>query len=208
MRSQVALGIAAIPFASLLYGMTIGKYNFKVIKQTLFFPDLPDDFDIGYHVGNVGSGSTISIISSKCSNSSTYDLFVEHPNANGIFQSIFTNDKISIDPSASISLTNQDPIDSSYSIVGDFQMGSTIDTLTDVTDLVVYGTSYGLYSGGTISANTGLTFNVSAGYGYLEDTITNYVKYVEWSGVTGVVTPTNSTQYVYVNDSGVVNAVI
>ena len=43
--SQVALGIAAIPFASLLYGMTIGKYNFKVIKQTLFFPDLPDDFD-------------------------------------------------------------------------------------------------------------------------------------------------------------------
>jgi hypothetical protein len=164
-----------------------------------------DDFDIGYHVGNVGSGSTISIISSKCSNSSTYDLFVEHPNANGIFQSIFTNDKISIDPSASISLTNQDPIDSSYSIVGDFQMGSTIDTLTDVTDLVVYGTSYGLYSGGTISANTGLTFNVSAGYGYLEDTITNYVKYVEWSGVTGVVTPTNSTQYVYVNDSGVVS---
>ena len=37
--SQVALGIAAIPFASLLYGMTIGKYNFKVIRQTLFFPD-------------------------------------------------------------------------------------------------------------------------------------------------------------------------
>ena len=29
--SQIALGIATIPFASLLYGMTIGKYNFKVM---------------------------------------------------------------------------------------------------------------------------------------------------------------------------------
>jgi predicted MPP superfamily phosphohydrolase len=43
--SQVALGIAAIPFLSLLYGMTKGKYNFKVIKQTVYFPDLPNNFD-------------------------------------------------------------------------------------------------------------------------------------------------------------------
>jgi predicted MPP superfamily phosphohydrolase len=43
--SLAALGVAAIPFLSLLYGMTKGKYNFKVIKQTLFFPDLPENFD-------------------------------------------------------------------------------------------------------------------------------------------------------------------
>ncbi len=43
--SQLALGIAAIPFLSLLYGMTKGKYNFKVLKTTLYFPDLPDNFD-------------------------------------------------------------------------------------------------------------------------------------------------------------------
>ncbi len=43
--SQVALGIAAIPFSSLLYGIFIGKYNFKVIKQNVFFPDLPSAFD-------------------------------------------------------------------------------------------------------------------------------------------------------------------
>ncbi|MEZ4854010.1 metallophosphoesterase [Flavobacterium sp.] len=43
--SQVALGLAAIPFASFLYGMTIGKYNFKVRKKTIYFPDLPDSFD-------------------------------------------------------------------------------------------------------------------------------------------------------------------
>lgn len=57
--SQVALSIAALPFLSLIYGMTIGKYNFKVIKQTLFFPDLPDAFD-GFQItqiSDIHSGS-------------------------------------------------------------------------------------------------------------------------------------------------------
>ncbi len=57
--SQVGLGIAAVPFLSLIYGMTIGKYNYKVIKQTLFYPDLPDAFD-GFkitQISDVHSGS-------------------------------------------------------------------------------------------------------------------------------------------------------
>lgn len=57
--SQIALGTAAIPFLSLLYGMTIGKYNYKVIKQSIFFPDLPDSFD-GFtitQISDVHSGS-------------------------------------------------------------------------------------------------------------------------------------------------------
>lgn len=57
--SQIALAIAAVPFLSLLYGMTKGKYNFKVIKQTLFFPDLPDSFDgtTITHISDIHSGS-------------------------------------------------------------------------------------------------------------------------------------------------------
>lgn len=57
--SQVAMAMAAIPFSSLLYGMTKGKYNFRVIKQTLFFPDLPEDFD-GFtitQISDIHSGS-------------------------------------------------------------------------------------------------------------------------------------------------------
>ena len=57
--SQVAIGLAAVPFLSLIYGMTIGKYNYKVIRQTLFFPDLPDAFD-GFkitQISDVHSGS-------------------------------------------------------------------------------------------------------------------------------------------------------
>lgn len=57
--SGIALGVAAVPFASMLYGMYKGKYNYKVIKHTLHFADLPDAFD-GYritHISDIHSGS-------------------------------------------------------------------------------------------------------------------------------------------------------
>ena len=57
--SQVALGIAAIPFASFLYGIYRGKYNYKVLKYVLYFEDLPEAFD-GYtltQISDIHSGS-------------------------------------------------------------------------------------------------------------------------------------------------------
>lgn len=50
--STLALGLAAIPFASLLYGMYKGKYDFRVLKYTLYFEDLPDAFD-GYRISQI-----------------------------------------------------------------------------------------------------------------------------------------------------------
>jgi predicted MPP superfamily phosphohydrolase len=57
--SQLGLGLAAIPFLSLVYGIFEGKYNFKVIKKRIFFPDLPEEFD-GFtitQISDVHSGS-------------------------------------------------------------------------------------------------------------------------------------------------------
>ncbi|MFD2822242.1 metallophosphoesterase [Lacinutrix iliipiscaria] len=57
--SQIALGIAAIPFAGFVYGVIKGKYNFKVIKQQIVFDDLPEAFD-GYtitQISDIHSGS-------------------------------------------------------------------------------------------------------------------------------------------------------
>jgi predicted MPP superfamily phosphohydrolase len=50
--SKLALSIAAIPFASFLYGMYKGRYNFKVLKYTLHFEDLPEAFD-GYRITQI-----------------------------------------------------------------------------------------------------------------------------------------------------------
>ncbi len=57
--STIALGIAAIPFASLLYGMIQGKYNYKVLKYVLEFEDLPGEFE-GFtltQISDIHSGS-------------------------------------------------------------------------------------------------------------------------------------------------------
>ena len=57
--AKLALGIAAIPFASILYGVFRGKYNYKVLKYQLSFKDLPEAFD-GFtitQVTDIHSGS-------------------------------------------------------------------------------------------------------------------------------------------------------
>ena len=57
--SAIGLGIAALPFGALLYGMYKGKYNYKVLKYELEFDDLPKAFD-GYQItqiSDVHSGS-------------------------------------------------------------------------------------------------------------------------------------------------------
>lgn len=57
--SQIALALAAVPFSSLLYGMFQGKYNYKVLKYSLEYDDLPEAFD-GFtitHISDIHAGS-------------------------------------------------------------------------------------------------------------------------------------------------------
>lgn len=57
--SRLALGLAAIPFMSVLYGMARGKYNYQVINHALYFDDLPEAFH-GFkltHISDIHSGS-------------------------------------------------------------------------------------------------------------------------------------------------------
>ena len=50
--STLGWGLAAIPFASILYSIFKGKYNYKVWKYTLYFPNLPKAFD-GYRITQI-----------------------------------------------------------------------------------------------------------------------------------------------------------
>jgi predicted MPP superfamily phosphohydrolase len=57
--SQLALGLAAIPFGAFIYGIIQGKYNYKVLKYELSFDDLPEAFD-GFtitQISDIHSGS-------------------------------------------------------------------------------------------------------------------------------------------------------
>lgn len=60
--SELALVIAAIPFIGLLYGLTRGRHNYRVHKETLYFDDLPEAFD-GFTItqlSDIHSGSFTS----------------------------------------------------------------------------------------------------------------------------------------------------
>ena len=61
--SGIIAGIAAVPFAGFLYGITKGKYNYEVNKLTLKFSDLPSAFD-GFklvQISDIHSGSYDSV---------------------------------------------------------------------------------------------------------------------------------------------------
>ncbi|MEL0186799.1 MAG: metallophosphoesterase, partial [Flavobacteriaceae bacterium] len=57
--SKTALALSAIPIPIMLHGVIHGRYNFKVIKHTLKFKNLPNEFN-GYkltHVSDFHCGS-------------------------------------------------------------------------------------------------------------------------------------------------------
>ncbi len=56
---QTGLFLAAIPFSSMLYGVARGKYDFRVNRLKLHFPNLPESFE-GFrvvHISDIHSGS-------------------------------------------------------------------------------------------------------------------------------------------------------
>lgn len=58
-ESWLAIGVAAIPFFGLIFGLTRGQHYYKVHKETLYFDDLPEAFD-GFKVtqlSDIHSGS-------------------------------------------------------------------------------------------------------------------------------------------------------
>jgi len=125
--SQIALGIAAIPFGSLLYGMTIGKYNFRVMRQQLFFDDLPEEFD----------GTTITQISDIHSgsfdeNTDKIKYAVDLINEQNSDLLLFTGDIVNthakeMDPWIDTFKELYDPKFGKYSILGNHDYGTYFD---------------------------------------------------------------------------------
>ncbi|MEJ6979230.1 metallophosphoesterase [Pedobacter sp. P351] len=61
--SQIGLLVALVPFLSFIFGVTRGKYHYKVRRTTLFFDDLPEKFD-GFtltQISDIHSGSLDSL---------------------------------------------------------------------------------------------------------------------------------------------------
>lgn len=162
-------------------------------------------FVTGIEAQNVGSAPTLAV--ADCTlNCSTYDLLVSHPGTLGFFTGVADNTRVSVDPSSPVLLRYADPFAPTTGSVslGDLYQGSRHDRLVNFSKLSFATATLGLFDGGVISYVSGTTVSVSAGSGFLLDQANNYLKEVTWS-TSNLVVPTNTTRYIYINDSGVVS---
>ena len=127
--SVIALGIAAIPFGALLYGMYRGKYNFKVLKYNLEFDDLPDAFD-GYQITQISD-----IHSGSFDNRKKIEYAVDLVNQQKSDVILFTGDMVNnkseeMKPWADLFATLEAK-DGKFSILGNHDYGDYIEWETE-----------------------------------------------------------------------------
>ncbi len=122
--SHIALGLAAIPFASFLYGMVVGKYNFKVLKYTLHFDDLPDAFD-GYRITQISD-----IHSGSFDNKSKIEYAVDLVNEQQSDLILFTGDLVNNKATEMLpwkkTFSKLNAKDGMYSILGNHDYGDYV----------------------------------------------------------------------------------
>ncbi len=122
--SQLALGIAAIPFAGFLYGIIRGKHNYKVLKYQLSFKDLPEAFD-GFTITQISD-----IHSGSFRNKEKIEYGVEMINAQQSDMILFTGDLVNnkadeMDDWISIFNQLKAPV-GKYSILGNHDYGDYV----------------------------------------------------------------------------------
>jgi hypothetical protein len=131
----------------------------------------------------------------------TIDINIDHPGTTGTFLGMATASKV-FSTSSNISMTYLDPTPGASqgtNIVGRFNLGSTQTLLTDVTDLIVETPPMGLLSGGIVTNGTGLTLNVSAGFGYVRKS--GAVTRLSWGDLSITFAP-GAALYLYIDSNG------
>lgn len=127
--SQIALGIAAIPFVSLIYGIYKGRYNFRVLNYTLEFDDLPSAFD-GYRITQLSD-----IHSGSFDNKNKIEYAVNLVNEQASDVIFFTGDMVNNKASEMIPWVNTfsqlKAKDGMFSVLGNHDYGDYVDWGTE-----------------------------------------------------------------------------
>ena len=127
--SLMAMGIAAVPFSALLYGMYRGKYNFKVLRYNLEFEDLPESFD-GYQITQISD-----IHSGSFDNRAKIEYAINLINQQGSDVIFFTGDMVNnkaeeMRPWTGL-FSKLEASDGKYSILGNHDYGDYIGWRTE-----------------------------------------------------------------------------
>ncbi len=159
--------------------------------------------EVAIEIQNIGSGSSIATLATALKNN-TLDYVISHPSATGSIFGGTTISKVQIDASAQISVLLLDTVQEGIILNGPiYYSQESYSTVTDISQLLVNTPPMGLIQGGTLSAGSGLTLNIAAGYGYNMNGVepADILSKREWSNST-LVLPASSAVYVYINAAG------
>lgn len=161
-------------------------------------------FTVGLEIENVGAASEIQI-TGAIFNSITSDIIIDHPGTSGAFQGLVDSAKVTVNSSSPVKLNYLDSIspDVGEVTLGDIFQGDRHDRRLALSRLVRETSPTGAFSGGVVTATSGLGISVSSGSGFAQDPVDNYMKEVTWS-TTPITLPADSTNYIYVTDAGTV----
>ena len=159
-----------------------------------------DGWDYCVKNPNIGGPVRFDIDSISVVNSIIYDISVEHPSTFGTFNGSASHVKIN-------SLSNDvywsflDIDDGEFDITRKISVTFQDGTHTDASTLIFEGSTMGLIEGGVITHISGLTFQVSSGFGYLEKTIGNGIHMrIDWDD-TEITLSADTENYLYFNEN-------
>lgn len=160
--------------------------------------------EIGVEVLNTGIGSFIEFLGVS-QDDNVQDYVISHPDTIGAISGTMDLAKSVVDPSATIYGLAFDPVNGGVILNGPlYYSEGNYGDMTDISSLIVNSPTMGAIAGGALSAGSGLSLNVSAGYGYLSNgVIPNHIlKRIQWEAQ-AIVLPANTSSYIYFNNASV-----
>ena len=159
-------------------------------------------WDVGCHLDNNGTAPIGNYVGVSLHGNETWDIHAEHPGALGTLSGTADRAKVNAAAAPGFTFAFADSESNEYIQTGDFYMGATGATLTNVTGLIIDTPPMGLLAGGTLTGTGGLGISVQAGSGYLRKD--GAVTLVSWN-TTPLTITAGTSPYVFVNKNGVVS---
>lgn len=198
-------GAKIVVASSLLNGGAVTHSAFEVLDgaQLNLNSVIISGFNKGVNTVNAGVGPNIQVLACQFTDCIT-DIEIAHPGTTGSLNCSANRDKISINSDSNISTLISDIHNGGIMSAGELYLGRNWENLNPVLDLIESGAPMGVMEGGLLSTSSGLTLDVSPGFGYLMigSHPNHFLRRYNWAG-SSLSIPPNSNHYIYVNASGI-----
>lgn len=156
-------------------------------------------WNIGILIPAIGESTSFNFLSGSIGGNVSLDLQVLHPDSIGIFNGTARSDLVDTSLAPKFTLSYSDQLENRYIQTGDFFLGPTGDTITNVSALIIDTPPTGLLEGGVMTSS-GLTVNVTEGSGYIRKN--DLMTKLNW-GPLSIAIPASTQPYLYIDNNGV-----